>query len=403
MKLINNYKFTVFGSYVGYLVQGVILSFLPLLYVQFNKEFSISYDVISVVISITFLLQLCIDYFAAKFVDRIGYRKCLVASCIFSTIGLALLGILPYYINPVAGIIIAVVFYSTGCGLIEVLVSPLVESCPTKNKTAHMCLLHSFYCWGLLFTVLVSTAFFAVFGIENWRWLAICWAFLPFVNTFIFLFCPIYKQTETSEGTSIKQLLKNKTVWLIIILMLLGGSAEVSISQWMSVFVEQGLGIPKDYCDLLGTCIFAACMGISRVVFGLLSSKISLKKILLGAAAVTIAGYLLIGFSPNAVLSIIGCALCGFSTALLWPATLSLGAQIMPDTGTSLFGLMALGGDAGCIIGPALVGFVAAKSSVSTGILSGIGCPIALFVIYLLMVLKKTPNSSEKEKLPLES
>ena len=401
MNIRDNYKFTVLASYLGYIVQGIILSFLPLLYVQFNAEFSVSYDKISIIITITFLLQLLIDVFAANFVDKIGYRKCLVASSIFAIIGLSSLSFLPYVMDPFAGIIISTFFYSTGCGLIEVLVSPLIESCPTKNKSAHMCLLHSFYCWGLLFTVLVSTAFFALFGIENWRWLALGWAIIPLVNIFLFLICPIYINNEEGETVPARKLIKNKRVWLFILLMCLGGCSEVAISQWLSVFVETGLNIPKDYCDLLGTCVFAACMGVSRVGFGLLSNKIKLEKLLTIAAFATVIGYLMIGLSPVAWVSIAGCALCGFSTAVLWPATLSFGAKSLPEGGTSLFGFMALGGDMGCLIGPAIVGFIADRSTINTGILSGIGFPLTLFVIYLIITIK---NSAKEQNggLPIE-
>ncbi|MCI5838019.1 MAG: MFS transporter [Christensenellaceae bacterium] len=402
MNLRNNYKFTVAGCYFGYIVQGVILSFLPLLYVQLNGEFSISYDKISIIITITFLLQLLIDVFSTGFVTKLGYRKCLVASSTCALIGFIGLCFLPYHMDAFTGIIISVLFYSTGCGLIEVLISPLVEACPTKNKTAHMCLLHSFYCWGLLFTVLVSTAYFALFGIENWRWLALGWAVLPFMNVFIFLFCPIYTADEEGKTVPPKALVKNKTVWLVIALMFLGGCAEVSISQWMSVFVETGLNIPKDYCDLLGTCIFAACMGVSRVGFGLLSNKMRLERLLAAASFAAVIGYLMIGLSPYAWLSIAGCALCGFSTAVLWPATLSFGSKTIPEGGTSLFAFMALGGDLGCVIGPSAVGFIADGTSIQMGILSGVVFPLALFILFTVIIAKKSFFGKKDGGLPLD-
>ena len=398
MNLRNNYKFTVAGCYFGYIVQGVILSFLPLLYVQLNGEFSISYDKISIIITITFLLQLLIDVFSTGFVTKLGYRKCLVASSTCALIGFIGLCFLPYHMDAFTGIIISVLFYSTGCGLIEVLISPLVEACPTKNKTAHMCLLHSFYCWGHMGVVLLSTAFFAIFGIEKWKALALIWAAVPVFNGIFFTRVPIYPLVDEGEkGLTLKQLTASKTFWIMMLMMVCAGASEQSVSQWASAFAEEGLGVSKTIGDLAGPTAFAALMGTSRLIYGKLGHRIDINKFMGFSCILCIAAYLCISIVQNPAIELIGCAVCGFSVGILWPATFSKASASIKGGGTLLFAMLALAGDLGCSAGPTLAGFVSGKfgNNLRAGILAAIVFP-ALLLLGLLLSRKNSGGKIKK-------
>ncbi len=392
--MLKSFKTTIFACYIGYIVQAIIVNFLPLLYVQLTGQFNISIEKITLLITVTFSLQLLIDLLASKFVDRIGYRPCVVVAHIFAFIGLASLGILPFvFEDAYIGLFFSVLCYSTGAGLIEVLISPIIEACPTENKSGSMQLLHSFYCWGMLLTVLASTGLFMLFGIDNWRYAAIIWSIVPFVNCFLFMVCPINSVSAEGHTSSIKGLLKNKVVWLIFILMLCSGAAEVGVSQWISTFVEQGLKISKTYSDLLGPCIFALVMAICRMLYGFFSEKINLRKALIISSALCIVAYFIIIISPWAWLSLVGAALCGVSVAIMWPGILSFGSAKVSDGGTTLFAFMALWGDAGCVIGPGLIGFVGGSTSIGASLGFGIIFPIVMFLVLLFFNTKKRDNA----------
>ena len=322
--------------------------------------------------------------------DRIGYRTCVVCSQVLSAVGLALLAVLPEVLpDPFTGILIAVVLYAMGAGLIEVLISPIVEACPFDNKDGVMSLLHSFYCWGMVGVILGSTVFFAVFGVENWRILAILWAVLPFVNTFNFLKCPIERLTEDGEGMKMSQLFRMPLFWLMALLMVCSGASEISMAQWASAFTESAMGVSKTIGDLAGPCLFAVLMGISRVFYGKMSEKPDLTKTMLGCGALCIVCYLLASLSSSPVLGLMGCALCGISVGIMWPGTLSISAQKCPKGGTVMFALLALAGDLGGSIGPSLVGSVSsmAEGNLKTGLLVATLFPVLL--IAGLVVLKK--------------
>ena len=385
---------TVFACYVGYVVQAIVINFLPLLYVRLSGEFGITTDKVTVLITVTFALQLTIDALAAGFVDKIGYRRCMVAAHVFAGCGLVLLGVLPYLMKSAyAGVFLSMLVYSTGSGLIEVLISPIVEACPTKNKSAHMSLLHSFYCWGLVVTVLLSTLFFAVFGIDKWRYMAFFWSIVPFVNAVLFSFCPINTVSEEGNTVPLNKLFSNKRVWAILVLMACAGAAEVGVAQWASDFAERGLGVSKTYGDLLGPCLFAVCMGSARVLYPLFSGRIELKKALMLSGALCVLSYLLLALSPRPWLSLVGSALVGLSVGILWPGFVSLGAAQIKEGGTSLFALMALAGDLGCITGPALVGFIGGAASFKTGFLFGAIFPVILVITLAAFKIKRKDNA----------
>ena len=385
-----NYRKALFACYLGFVTQAITANFAPLLFLTFKDTYGIPLEKIALIPMAFFMTQLLIDFAATKFVDRIGYRTCVVFSQVLSAVGLALLAVLPEVLpDPFIGILITVVLYAMGAGLIEVLISPIVEACPFENKAGVMSLLHSFYCWGSVGVILGSTVFFAVFGVENWRILAILWAVLPFVNTFNFLKCPIERLTEDGEGMKMGQLFRMPLFWLMALLMVCSGSSEISMAQWASAFTESAMGVSKTIGDLAGPCLFAVLMGISRVFYGKMSEKLDLTKTMLGCGALCIFCYLLASLSSSPVLGLMGCALCGISVGIMWPGTLSISAQKCPKGGTVMFALLALAGDLGGSIGPSLVGSVSsmADGNLKTGLLVAAIFPVLL--IAGLIVLKK--------------
>ena len=385
-----NYRRTLLACYLGFITQAISANFAPLLFLTFKDTYGIPLEKVALIPMTFFLTQLLIDFAATRFVDRIGYRTCVVCSQVLSALGLALFAVLPEVLpDPFTGILIAVVLYAMGAGLIEVLISPIVEACPFENKAGVMSLLHSFYCWGSVGVILGSTVFFAVFGVENWRILAILWAVLPFANTFNFLKCPIERLTEDGEGMKMGQLFRMPLFWLMALLMVCSGASELSMSQWGSAFTESAMGVSKTIGDLAGPCLFAVLMGISRVFYGKMSEKLDLTKTMLGCGALCIVCYLLASLSSSPVLGLMGCALCGISVGIMWPGTLSISAQKCPKGGMVMFALLALAGDLGGSIGPSLVGSVSsmADGNLKTGLLVATLFPVLL--IAGLVVLKK--------------
>ena len=386
----NSYDHTILAAYIAYITQAILNNFSPLLFVTFSAIYGISIEKIALIVSFNFGIQLLVDLLASKFLDKIGYRRAVVAAHIFAALGLVGLTVFPMVLPPYIGLLAATFLSACGGGLIEVIVSPLVEACPsTGRKEAAMSLLHSFYCWGQVFTVLVSTVFFVLFDISSWRILACLWAVIPAINAVYFCFVPVCSLTE--EGTSLKplQLFKKKLFWILLLLMVCAGACEVAISQWASAFAEKGLHVNKTVGDLAGPCAFAVLMGTTRALYAKFSNKISLERVMLYSGILGVASYLTAALAPWPGLSLLGCALCGVSVGVLWPGTFSLAAKGMPSGGTAMFALLALGGDVGCTIGPALVGQVseALGENLKAGVLAGTIFP-ALLIVFVLVYSK---------------
>lgn len=390
MKL--TYKNTLVFCFIGYIVQAISINFLPLLFITFQDTYGIPLSQITLLVTINFLVQLGVDISAPLYVDRLGYRGCIVTAHIFSAAGFLLLMTLPEILPPFTGLLISVITYAIGSGLIEVMVSPITESCPTDNKEKAMSLLHSFYCWGQVGVVLISTVFFAVFGIQNWRFLAGVWAVIPIVNGIFFAKTPIAPLiAEGERGMKIGELLRSKIFWVLIVMMLCAGAAEHAIVQWASAFAEKGLGITKSLGDLAGPMAFGILMGLTRVFYGKYGDKINLDHFILGSGVLCIIAFSLVVFVPSPIVNLIGCALCGIGVAILWPGTLSKAAVSLRNGGTTMFAWLAVAGDLGCSAGPTVVGLVsgAAGDNLKTGILAGMIFPVALVVCLLLNFRKK--------------
>ena len=387
-----SYNHTIYASYVGYITQAIVNNFAPLLFLTFMTEFELTIDRITLITTVNFAVQLAVDAVAVKVVDRVGYRPCIVAAHVFAVLGLAGLALFPMVMPAFAGVMLAVVMYAIGGGIIEVLISPIVEACPTDAKASAMSLLHSFYCWGHVFLVVVSTAFFAVFGMENWRVMACIWALVPLANIFYFLLVPIYP--VVAEGTkqmSLRELLGKRVFWLLLVMMVCAGASEQAMSQWASTFAEKGLGVSKTIGDLAGPCAFAILMGTARALYGKFAEKIPLKAFMVGSTALCIGCYLLAALSGNALLALLGCAACGFSVGIFWPGTFSIAPGVLPGGGTAMYALMALFGDLGCSGGPTLVGLAAgaAGGELRTGILAAIVFPVVMLLLTLSLKERK--------------
>ncbi len=388
------YKSTMCACFTGYIVQAIINNFAPLLFVTFQKTFDIPLSQITALITVNFVIQLLIDLLSAGFIDKIGYRASAVLSHVFAAVGLILLTVLPeVFASPFVGLLIAVIIYAIGGGLLEVLVSPIMEACPTENKEKAMSLLHSFYCWGHMAVVLLSTLFFTAFGISNWRILAIMWALIPIVNAIFFTQVPIYSlQEEGEKGLTLKELCCNKVFWLMMIMMVCSGASEQAVSQWASTFAEQGLGVSKTVGDLAGPLAFAALMGTSRLLYGKFGDKLNLNKCMFFSACLCVISYLCIALIPVPAIGLIGCALCGFSVGILWPGTFSKSSAAIKRGGTVMFAMLALAGDLGCSGGPTLAGLVSGNFSnnLHIGILSAIIFPAILCLLISKYKLSKS-------------
>ncbi len=393
----NKYQKTIYACFLGYIVQAIVNNFVPLLFLTFESAYNIPLSKITLLITFNFGIQLLVDLLSAGFVDKIGYRVCAVAAHIFSALGLLGLSVLPEILpDAYIGLLISVTIYALGGGLLEVLVSPIVESCPSKNKEKTMSLLHSFYCWGHVGVVLFSTLFFKIFGIDNWKILTCIWIIIPLANAFLFSrvpLAPLVKDGET--GASMPTLFKNRIFWLLMLMMLCAGASEQAVSQWASTFAERGLGVGKTIGDLAGPMTFAILMGSARAFYGKFGDRINLDKFMIGSGVLCIASYLCISLSPSPFLSLVGCGICGLSVGIMWPGSFSKASAAIRNGGTAMFALLALAGDLGCSGGPSLVGYISsiASDNLKKGILAAIIFPFLLIVGILLL---KKPKASAK-------
>ena len=401
-----NYNKTLYACFVGYIIQAIVNNFAPLLFLTFQSSYHIPLSQITLLVTANFGLQLTIDLLSAGFVDKIGYRLSMLAAHVFCAAGLLLMTFLPEVLpNPFIGLFLSVMVYAVGGGLLEVLVSPIVENCPTDNKEKAMSLLHSFYCWGHVGVVLLSTLFFKLLGIGNWKILAIVWASVPILNFFLFLNAPIAEPDSGQEGgLSIQKLVRLKIFWILMLLMLCAGSCEQAVSQWASTFAEKGLGISKAAGDLAGPMLFAILMGTSRLIYGKWGEKLNLDKFMRFSGILCLLSYLVISLSPYPVLGLLGCGLCGLSVGILWPGAFSMAAANIHGGGTAMFALLALAGDLGCMSGPTFVGLVsgAFHDNLKIGILAAIIFPLLLLAGLFAKnaVMKKQKSEKGNDRLP---
>lgn len=383
-----NYTNTKIACYLGYFVQAIACCFLPLLFVVFQENYNISYEKLGRLMFVCFVIQIFVDLISVKLVKKLGYRILAVISQVFAVTGFLALSILPKVMSAYAGITCAVVVYSIGSGFIEVIVSPIMEYLPTKDKSGSMALLHSFFCWGEVFVVIATTLLIKFIGRLNWFYIAAMWAIVPLIVLIMFCFVPIVEPSEQHSG-NFKNLLKNPVFIVMFFIMFLSGASEISVGNWMSAFAEQSLGLPKLVGDLVGPCLFAACMGIGRVIFSFFGDKVKMERVLLCFSVFTTLCYLVLALGKNPAVNLVAGVLVGFGVSVMWPGSLSLGAKKFPSGATAMFAILALFGDLGCSFGPWATGIVADKSGLNSAFLFGTLFPLSMVIILIFLNRKK--------------
>ncbi len=399
MSLSASYKYTKLACYIGYIAQAIVVNFTPLLFVTFNKDLGISLGQLTFLSGFTFIVQITVDLISARFADNIGYRRLIVLGQLFCAVGIGGYGIFPFIgIGVFSGLVISSFLAAIGGGIVEVLVSPIIEACPADSKSGSMAILHSFYCWGQAGVVLLSTMFFVLFGIENWRILAFVFCAVPLINAYLFFKVPIGRTVSESDSMSWKELFSSGVFRVLLVLMMSAGASELAISQWVSAFAEEGLHVSKAVGDIAGLCLFAVLMGAVRVVYNLFGKKTALVPLMLRCSVICFFGYLLSALAPYPIINLLGCALCGVSVGILWPGTLSVAAKLCKRGGTAMFALLALAGDIGCTFGTGLVGTVSSmfNEELEIGIMSAAVFPIVLIIG--LSVIKNNMSDDLKAK-----
>lgn len=384
------YKRTLCGGYLAYFCQAIANNLLPLLFVTFQKDFHFSLRQLSFLVTANFIIQIVIDALSAPFIRRLGYKITILFAHIMISIGLVFLGILPFMMPPYAGILIAIFFYGIGSALLEVVASPMIEALPTTNKSGKMSFLHSFYCWGHMLVILLSTGYFLLFGIAQWKYLPFLWALFPVFNFFLLLSSPVETLPGDANPVPIREIMKSSVFWILFILMICAGSSEQAMAQWSSYFAERALNVSKTLGDLLGPCMFAFFMGLSRTLYGYLSRFITLHQYIVASAILCVLSYLLVVLAPIPALALAGCGLCGLSVAIMWPGIYSLGSTHHAKGGSAMFALLAIGGDLGCTAGPGLTGLVASAfgDNLKAGFL--FTCLFPILIIFFIYKLKKS-------------
>lgn len=396
----DQYKPTIYACFTGYIVQAIVNNFAPLLFVTLQNTYQIPLGKITMLITVNFGVQLLVDFLSAFWVDKIGYRKSILAAHICAAVGIVGLAVFPVVLpNAYAGLLAAVVIYAIGGGLIEVLISPIMESCPTGNKEKAMSLLHSFYCWGQVAVVLLTTVFFQWVGIQNWRILACVWALVPLGNVILFARVPMAPLVEEgAKSISPGQVLRTPLFWILAGMMVCAGASELSVSQWASTFVEQGLQVSKAVGDLAGPMAFAVLMGCARLFYGKFGDRMNLERFMIGSGILCVLSYLGITLVPSPVVSLAACGICGLSVGIMWPGTFSMAAATLKNGGTLVFALLALAGDLGCSGGPTLAGLVAQRmgGDLKIGILAAVCFPL-LLIAGILLCRKRYRRRKEEQ------
>jgi len=408
-----SYKNTLHACYLGYITQAIIVNLSPIFFVIFKDSYGLDNGDIGIIVFVLFAIQLGVDLASTWFVDKFGFRRCAVIAHLSAAAGLLLLGLLPCVMeNKFIGILIAIVIGAVGSGIIEVIISPIVDLLPAESKASAMSLLHSFYCWGQVAVVALSTLLLALIGRDFWYVIPFIWMLIPVTDAVVFNFVPVPDTVPEEEKVSPKKFATSKIFILAAFLMFSSAMAELSMSQWASYFAEKGLGVNKLLGDLMGPCLFGVFMGAGRTLHGIYGGKTDLAKTLSSSSFVCFLGYILTVFSPIPVLSLLGCGITGLGVGLLWPGTLSLTSEKIPGGGTALFALLALFGDLGCSVGPWLTGIISDSvrdTSVFAGLSQTTGMSteqlalktglliISLFPLMAVFIIRKVGKSKSND------
>lgn len=384
----SKYRSTKLACYVGYIVQAVINNFLPILFIALQDVYELSYEKLARLIVFNFVTQMVTDLITPKIVEKTGYKKAAVICHGAAALGLALLGILPRFIPPYSGIIISIIVYAFGSGLIEVLVSPIIEMLPTTDKSGNMSILHSFYCWGQAFTIIVTTFLVKVFGYGNWTIIPLVWAVLPFINMFFFMRVPVVEPEKEKKNAGFKELVRNRRFLIYMVMMLCAGATEIAMAEWASMFVQKALGVSKVVGDLTGPCAFALFMGIGRMWYAAVAKRVNFRKTLIILSTLCFICYVVVAVCNIPWVSLIFCAICGFTVSISWPGIYSAGAEEFPDGSSVMYSVFAMCGDTGCCLGPWALGIVADSFGLNTGF--AVTSVFAVIMIIAVLLLGKS-------------
>lgn len=392
-----SFNHTKAACYIGSISQSIVCGFLPLLFVIFNQDYGIPLAMVTLFSTVNFVIQLIMDFTSLFYIDRVSYRKTIVAAHLLAAFGFLFLGLAaPKIKNIYPAILFSVVLFSAGGGLSEVLLSPIIEGCPSDNKAATMSLLHSMFAFGSVGVILVTNILLFVLGKANWHYIATLWAAIPLFNAGYFMLVPINRIVESDKRMPLSRLFKRKSFLVFVLIMFCSGATEIAMSQWASAFAESSLGVSKAVGDILGPCVFASMMALSRVMYSKLADRINLAKYLMLCGIMTVGCFLTAALSPIKLAALLACGFCGFAVGIIWPGTVSLSAKTYPSGGAAMFGALALAGDVGCTAGPTVVGFVASLfgGELRRGLLISCIFPVLLVVstVLLMQRVKKHPE-----------
>ena len=380
---------TKIACYIGYIVQAVVNNFLPILFIAFNNIYGLGYEELARLMVFNFATQMVVDFITPKIVSKVGYKTGAVLSQLTAALGLFLLGVLPRIMDTYTGIILSIIIYAFGSGLMEVLISPIVEMLPTSDKSGNMSLLHSFYCWGQAFTIIVTTILVMIFGYSRWANIPMLWAIIPFFNTLFFIKVPVIEPSIKTEKFKLKHLIKDQKFLIYMVMMLCAGASEIAMAEWASMFAQQALGISKVIGDLLGPCAFAIFMGTGRIWYAAVSKKLDFSKTLIVLSILCFICYIVVAVCEIPLVALIFCAVCGFTVSISWPGIYSEGAREFPEGSSVMYSVFAMCGDTGCCLGPWVLGIVADSAGLNMGFLSASSFSVIMILAVLLLRKKR--------------
>lgn len=400
------YKSTIRACYIGNLVGALVTNLSPLLFVILMGSYNLSFEQVGRLVLINFFTQIIADLAFSKPVDTYGVRPFITLGHALVFIGFVMFAFSPRLFphSPYTGLMLATVVFSCGGGLLELLLSAIVQAVPSDAKAAAMSLLHSFYAWGFIVVVVLTFLMLKLFGSANWPWLFLIWSLVPLFNFFNFLRVPLPPQVPDEHRTSTRVLASTPFFIFVVLGIALGGAAEVSMSQWTSAYAETTLGLSKQTGDLLGLCLFAGLLGLGRVLYGTYGKRFDIWRVMFLGSLFAAGCYLVAALSQHPIVSLVACAFCGLGVALLWPGSVTNAAHRFPFAGASMFAILAAGGDTGAAVGPWLLGLIADQiptdfplSPLRVGMVIGTLFPLAMAGCLLIQ------RHIDKKRLPVNS
>lgn len=355
-----HYRLTTISCFVGIFAQAVIINLAALLFMPLMRLHGLTYVQLGTLVAVNFSVQVGSDLVFSGLIDRIGFRRLVLPACLVGSLGLFLFALAPVLLpgRVFAGLLAATAVYSAAGGLLEVLLSPIVNAIPNEEKGAAMSLLHSFYAWGQMATIILTTLFLFLVGERHWQWMVGFWALLPLANFLLFLKAPFPPSVPEEHRLNMGDLILKPFCLLAFAAIFFGASAEVLMNQWTSAFMERALLLPKLTGDLFGMCGFALMLGLGRAWHGKYGARFDISKALVAMSALAVLCYLVVALAPGSWPGLLACMVCGFATSLLWPGTLIVASERYPLAGAWMFALLAAAGDVGAGLGPWFTGWV---------------------------------------------